>query len=132
MRRFAMAAVAGWPLLAFDPNGAAAPADYLEQERCLAVFNIALAVPAPDDPEETSPLMLKQMMLAEAYDGLERKIRARSPLTAEQMEMGAGAFEDEQRRWLEQYGMAATRKEQMGVVIKLVKEVDLCLPLLSK
>jgi hypothetical protein len=131
MRKLRMAAAAGWPILAFNP-GPAAPADYIEQERCLAIFNIAIAVPAPEDPEETWPLMLKQTVLVQAYDALEPVVHARAGLTAEQKEEGAETFEDEQRHWLDRYGEASDTGSQDLVVQALSDEVDRCLPLAHK
>jgi hypothetical protein len=132
MRRLTLAAAAGWPIFIFNPHSIPAPADYLAQQRCLAVFNIASAVPLPEDPEDMSPLLAMREMVSDAYDRLEHSLASRTGLTAEQSESGMATFEIEQRRWLDLYGEAADNEAQDLLVNDLVKEVDACLPLVPK
>ena len=120
---------AGWPAFTFQPATETAPADYLEQERCLAVLNIAAAVPTRE--ESPGALVLKQRKLVgESYDRLEMALVMRAGLTPEQVESGMAVFEHEQQQWLEAFGDAMDYEARHLVVKHLMEEVTACLPLI--
>ena len=102
------------------------PARYLDEQRCLAVLNIAAA--AFETLEEQGPAeQALRKDVADGYDQLKILVAGERGLTPQQVERGLDAFDSEQEHWIAAFGDSNEEPARHVVVEALMKKAHHCI-----
>ncbi len=130
MGRVGILAAAWWTASAACAWGAlSVPSPYLEQQRCLAVLNVATAVFQTAEPLSFAPDARERVVAA--HDRLHHKISGWSGLTAQQADKGVDHFEDELDHWLAAFGDANEEDMRMAFIEALFARAERCMTLVG-
>ena len=115
------------PILVCGTAIAGVPAYYLEEQRCLAVLNVAAAAfQTLDEPLAADAHALRQH-IETGYGQLVHAISAESDLTSQQVDKGLDIFDEEQRHWVDAFGEATEEPARTVLVGMLMKKAEHCL-----
>ena len=101
------------------------PPHYIEQQRCLAVLNVASA--AFETAEASSFAPGARERVHTAYDRLHHTIAAWNGLTPQQVDKGLDHFEAELDHWIAMFGDANAEDMQMRFIDALFARVESCM-----
>jgi hypothetical protein len=114
------------PVFVSTAVAAAVPARYLDEQRCLAVLNIAAAAfETIEEPSHAAHALRKD--IETGYDRLKVLIAGERDLTERQIDKGLDVFDGEQRHWLDAFGDASEEPARGIVVEALMKKAHHCL-----
>jgi len=104
---------------------AGTPAHYLDEQRCLAVLNIAAAAFSTIE-EPGHALHALREDVENGYGRLKILIAAERDLTDQQIDKGLDVFDGEQQHWLHPLGDAPQEKEPNTGLEVLMKKARHC------
>jgi hypothetical protein len=114
------------PMLMCGGAMAALPAHYLDNQRCLAVLNIAAAAfDTLEEPDADAIAVRKHIAIA--YSLIAEAIAAESDLTAQQVDKGLDIFEEEQTHWIDAFGEANEEPARGAAVSAVMKKAEHCM-----
>ena len=130
MGKVGILAAAWWSTSAACAWGAiSVPPHYLEQQRCLAVLNIASATFATEEPQSFAPGTHERVDVA--YHRMQHSIEKWDGLTPQQVDKGLDHFEAELDHWIAAFGNANEEDMQGAFAEALFARVERCMTLLE-
>jgi hypothetical protein len=101
------------------------PPHYLEEQRCLAVLNVANAAFETTGPQSFTPATRQRVKVA--YEQTQHAIASWTTLTPRQVDKGLDHFESELDHWLAAFGDANEEDMHMAFMEALFKRVERCM-----
>lgn len=130
MGKVGILAVACWTASAACAWGAiTVPAQYLEQQRCLAVLNVATAALETVAPQSFTPATHEK--IDTAYHRTKHALEKWDGLTPQQVEKGLDHFEAELDLWIAWFGNANDEDMNMAFDEALFAKAERCMTLLE-